>query len=117
MGLTGMNYPTLADLRVEKQKEPNALFTQVLAALSKEGKITLEQVMQGARKIKALASSRSYHYERTIRDHSEQARQQAAAMGDPRNDESSPKTKQPQTRARRQQQERLESALEELEKL
>jgi hypothetical protein len=38
-------------------------------------------------------------------------------MGDPRNDESSPKTKQAQARARRQQQERLESALEELQKL
>jgi hypothetical protein len=38
-------------------------------------------------------------------------------MGDPRNDESSPKAKQAQTRARRQQQERLESALEEVEKL
>jgi hypothetical protein len=37
-------------------------------------------------------------------------------MGDPRNEESSPKAKQAQVRARRQQQERLESALEELQK-
>jgi hypothetical protein len=37
-------------------------------------------------------------------------------MGDPRNEESSPKAKQAQARARREQQERLESALEELEK-
>jgi len=102
---------------VEKQQELDELFTQVLAALSKEGLITLEQVMQGGTKIKALASSRSYRQEQTIREHLEQARQRLVAMGDPRNDESSPKTKQAQARARRQQQERLESALEELQKL
>jgi DDE family transposase len=89
----------------------------VLAALSKEGLITLEQVMQDGTKIKALASSRSYRQEKTIREHLEQARQRVAAMGDPRNDESSPKAKQAQARARRQQQERLENALKELEKL
>ncbi len=38
-------------------------------------------------------------------------------MGDPRNEEASPKAKQAQARARREQQERLESALEELQKL
>src|SRR5215469_2528411 len=116
-GLTEVNYHTLADFRVEKQRELDELFTQVLAALSKEGLITLEQVTQDGTKIKALASSRSYRHEETIREHLEQARQQVAAMGDPRNDESSPKAKQAQARARRQQQERLESALEELQKL
>jgi transposase len=116
-GLTEVNYHTLADFRVEKQQELDELFTQVLAALCKEGLITLEQVMQDGTKIKALASSRSYRHEKTIREHLEQARQQVAAMGDPRNDESSPKAKQAQARARREQQERLESALEELQKL
>ena len=116
-GLTEVNYHTLADFRVEKQEELDELFTQVLAALSKEGLITLEQVMQDGTKIKALASSRSYRHEGTIREYLEQARQQVAAMGDPRNDETSPKAKQAQARARRLQQERLESALEELQKL
>jgi transposase len=116
-GLMEVNYHTLTDFRVEKQKELDELFTQVLAALSNEGLITLEQVTQDGTKIRALASSRSYRNEGTIREHLEQARQQVAAMGDPRNDESSPKAKQAQARARRQQQERLESALEELRKL
>jgi transposase len=116
-GLTEVNYHTVADFRVEKQQELDELFTQVLAALSKEGLITLEQVMQDGTKIKALASSRSYRQEGTIREHLEHARQRVAEMGDPRNDESSPKAKRAQTRARRQQQERLESALEELQKL
>lgn len=115
-GLQEVNYHTLADFRVEKQQELDELFTQVLAALSKEGLITLEQVMQDGTKIKALASDRSYRQEETIREHLEQARQRVAEMGDPRNDQSSPKAKQAQARARREQQERLEGALEELEK-
>jgi len=115
-GLTEVNYHTLADFRVEKQQELDELFTQVLAALSKEGLITLEQVMQDGTKIKALASTRSYRQEEAIREHLERARIRVAEMGDPRNDESSPKAKQAQARARREQQERLGSALEELQK-
>jgi transposase len=116
-GLQQVNYHTLADFRVEKQKELDELFRQVLTALSKEGLITLEQVMQDGTKIKALASTRSYQREGTIQGHLERARQRVAEMGDPRNEESSPKVKQARERARREQQERLESALEELQKL
>src|SRR6202521_4533949 len=116
-GLQEVNYHTLADFRVERQKELDELFTQVLAALSKEGLITLEQVMQDGTKIKALASTRSYQREGTIREHLERARQRVEQMGDPRNEEASPKVKQAQARARREQQERLESALQELQKL
>jgi hypothetical protein len=76
-GLEEVNYHTLADFRVEKQQELDELFTQVLAALSKEGLITLQQVMQDGTKIKALASSRSYQREGTIREHLERARQSA----------------------------------------
>ena len=45
-GLDEVNYHTLAEFRVEKQAELDELFTQVLAALSKAGLITLDQVMQ-----------------------------------------------------------------------
>src|SRR6202048_2682477 len=61
--LTGweeVNYHTLAGFRGGKQKELDGLFTQVLAALSQEGLITLEQVMQDGTKIRAQASTRSY---------------------------------------------------------
>src|SRR6266851_1321422 len=116
-GLEEVNYHTLADFRVEKQKELDGLFTQVLAALSKEGMITLEQVMQDGTKIKALASTRSYQREGTIQGHLERARRRVAEMGDPRSEEASPREKQARARARREQQERLESALEELQKL
>src|SRR5712692_3423834 len=116
-GLEEVNYHTLADFRVEKQQELDELFTQVLAALSKEGLITLEQVMQDGTKIRALASSRSYQREGTIREHLERARQRVAEMGDPRNEAASPKARQARARARQEQQKRLESALQELGKL
>src|ERR1700682_1972318 len=97
-GLEEVNYHTLASFRVEKQQELDELFTQVLAALSKEGLITLEQVMQDGTKIKALASTRSYHGEGTIREHLERARQRVEEMGDPRNEETNPRTQQAQQR-------------------
>src|SRR6266481_1498186 len=90
-GLEEVNYHTLASFRVEKQQELDELFTQLLGVLSAEGLITLEQVMQDGTKIQALASTRSYQREATIREHLERARQE--------------------------QQKRLENALQELEKL
>src|SRR6202140_2309333 len=101
-GLQEVNYHTLADFRVERQEELEELFTQVLAALSKKWLITLEQMMEDGTKIKALASTRSYQREGTIREHLERARQRVEQMGDPRNEEASPKVKQAQARARRE---------------
>jgi len=116
-GLQEVNYHTLADFRVEKQKELDELFTQVLAALSKEGLVTLDQVMQDGTKIRAQASPRSVHWENQIQTHVERARRRVAEMGDPRSEEASPREKQARARARRERQERLEKSLEELEKL
>jgi len=116
-GLQEVNYHTLADFRVEKQKELDELFTQVVAALSKEGLVTLDQVMQDGTKIRAQASPRSVHWENQIQTHVERARRRVAEMGDPRSEEASPREKQARARARRERQERLEKSLEELEKL
>jgi transposase len=116
-GLQEVNYHTLADFRVEKQEELDELFTQVLAALSKEGWIGLDQVMQDGTKIRALASGRSFQHEETIRDHLERARQHMAEMGDPHQEGLSRKAKKARQRAHQEQQQRLEKALQELEKL
>jgi transposase len=116
-GLDEVNYHTLADFRVEKQKELDELFTQVLAALSKEGLITLKQVMQDGTKIRAAASPRSYQWESNLQEHWDRARRCVAEMGDPGNDEGSPRVKQARARAQRERQERLAKALGELEKL
>jgi transposase len=116
-GLDEVNYHTLADFRVEKGQELDELFTQVLAALSQEGLVTLEQVMQDGTKIKALVSKRSSQKEATLREHLERARRRVVEMGDPRSEETNPKTRGARARARQEQQRRLEKALEELEDL
>jgi len=119
-GLTGLdqvNYPTRADFPVAKQQELDELFTPVLGALSQEGLITREPVMQDGTQIKAPASVRSYHPEPRMGEHLERARRRVAEMGDPRDEESHSGTKQACARGRREQQERLENALQELQKL
>jgi transposase len=116
-GLQEVNYHTLADFRVAKQKELDELFTQVLAALSKEGLVTLEQVMQDGTKIRAAASPRSMQAESSIQEHWERARKRVTEMGDPRKDETNPRAQQARLRAQRERQERLDQAMEELEKL
>jgi transposase len=116
-GLQEVNYHTLAEFRVERRQELDDLFTQVLAALSKEGLVTLEQVMQDGTKIRAVASPRSVQRESTIQEHWERARRRVEEMGDPRNEETNPRVKQARLRARRERQERLDQAMEELEKL
>ena len=116
-GLDEVNYHTLASFRVEKREELDGLFTQVLAALSQEGLVTLEQVMQDGTKIRAAAGPRSRQRESTIREHWERAGKRVQEMGDPWSEEASPRTRQARLRARREQQGRLDQAMEELEKL
>ena len=69
--LTGMepvNYHTLADFRVEQEKELDQLFSDLLGVLSAERLITLEEVMQDGTKIQAQASGKTFHREKTLRD-------------------------------------------------
>jgi transposase len=116
-GLQEVNYHTLADFRVQRQKELDELFTQVLTALSREGLITLEQVMQDGTKVRAVAGGRSFQWGSTLRGHLERARERVAKMGDPRGEEGSERVQQARARAQREQQQRLEKALEELAEL
>ena len=113
-GLEEVNYHTLADFRVEKQKELDELFTQVLAALSNEGTDHAgtgdagRDEDQGAGEHAELSAGRN--------DSGAPGAGAAARGGDGRSAErrGEPESKQAQARARREQQERLESALEEL---
>jgi transposase len=117
--LTGMqeiNHHTLSDFRVDHAAALDDLFAQALGLLSAEGLITLERVMHDGTKIQASAGADSFRREKRIREHLEAAREQVAAMGDPRQD-LPPRRRAAQERARREREERLEEALEELEKI
>ena len=117
--LTGMqevNHHTLSDFRVDHAAALDDLFAQALGLLSAEGLITLERVMHDGTKVQALAGSDSFRREGRLREHLDEARKHVAAMGDPRED-STPRRRAARERAARERQERLEQALEELEKI
>lgn len=118
--LTGMevvNAHTLSDFRVEHGEELKELFVQVLALLSADGLITLERVTQDGTKIKASAAPDSFRGEERIREQLMAARGHVEAVDKLTEEESSERMAKARERARRERSERLESALQEFDKL
>lgn len=116
--LTGMekvNHHSLSDFRMEKKEELEELFAQVLGAASAEGYISLEQVTLDGTKIKANASQKSFHREKTLREHLEQARQRVKQLE--QEGEAEEKRRAAAEEKAREKVERLERALAELEEL
>jgi hypothetical protein len=89
----------------------------LLGVLSSEGLISLERVVHDGTKVKASASGKSFHREKTLRAHLEAARERVRAMGDPRQEEPRPRTARAQERAAREKVEKLELALKEMAKV
>jgi len=117
--LTGtevINYHTLSDFRVAHGPALNELFTNSLGVLSAEGLVSLERVMHDGTKIKACAGADSFRSQERLKAHLEAARQQVQAMGDPQADESA-KQRAARERGARQRHDRLEQAVQELEKI
>jgi transposase len=118
--LTGcqvVNHHSLSDFRVEHQGALDELFAQVLGVLSADGLISLERVMHDGTKVRAQASGRSFRRESTLREHLERARQRVRSMGDPREEGPNLRRGRAQERAARERVERLEQALEEMQKV
>lgn len=80
-GMEKVNHHTLSDFRVQKKKELDQLFTQVLGAASAEGFINLQQVTVDGTKIKARASGKSFRRPATLREHLEKAQQVVEELG------------------------------------
>jgi transposase len=118
--LTGMqevNHHTLSDFRIQHQEALDRLFTQLLAVLEQEELISLETVVHDGTKVKAAASGNSFHREKTLQAHLDAARQRVREMGDPREEECSQRVAAARERAAREKVERLEQALEEMQKV
>jgi transposase len=118
--LTGMgevSHHTLSDFRVEHREALDELFAQLLAAFNKEGLITLQRVMHDGTKVKAWASSDSFHREDSLRAHLEAARERVRAMGDPRQDPCRQRAAGAPERAAREKVEKLEQALQEMQQV
>ena len=115
-GLGEINHHTLSDFRVAHDASLRELFVQVLGVLSSEGLVSLERVMHDGTKIKACAGVDSFRREERLKEHLEAARQQVEAMGDPGEEEPTRK-RAGRERALRERQQRLEQALEEVQKV
>ena len=115
-GLGEINHHTLSDFRVGHDASLRELFVQVLGVLSLEGLVSLERVMHDGTKIKACAGVDSFRREERLKEHLEAARKQVEAMGDPREEEPTRK-RAARERALRERQQRLEQALEEVQKV
>ena len=118
--LTGMevvNYHTLADFRVEHEKALDELFAKLLGVLSSEGLIHLENVVLDGTKVKASASGKSFHREKSLRAHLAAARQRVKEMGDPRQEESGRRAASRPRAVAAEKVERLERALQEIQKV
>jgi len=116
-GCEAVNYHTLSDFRVQQQEALDKLFAQLLAILSSEGLVTLEQVVHDGTKVKASASGNSFHREPTLRAHLAAAQQRVQAMGDPQVEAQDRRRQAARERAARGKVARLEAALQELQKI
>jgi|GEM_PF-1385387 transposase len=117
-GMRVINHHTLSDFRIRHGQALDELFTQLLGVLSSEGLLTLERVMHDGTKVKANAGGDSFRRGERLQKHVRLAKEHVAAMGDPRNaEEVTPRLKAARARTARQKQERLQQALQELEKV
>jgi transposase len=117
-GYQSINPHTLSDFRVMHKKALDGLFGQVLGILSAVGLITLERVMQDGTKVQANASPKTFRKKDKIRAHLKMAREHVVSMGDPNQAPKQPiKAKGRKQSAARQRAQRIEQALEEVEKL
>jgi transposase len=118
--LTGMeviNHHTLSDFRINYKEALDDLFKQVLGLLSAENLITLERVMHDGTKIKANAGSDSFRREDKVRAHLKMAEEHIQNMADPTEESHGERSSKARQRAVREKKERLELALNELEKI
>jgi transposase len=112
-----VNYHTLADFRSQHKKELDRIFTQVLGLLSAEGLIEMKRITQDGTKIKAHAASKSFHRRKRLREHLQMARKHVEAMSKPETADLTTRMIEARKRARRDKQQRLEEALQELQQL
>jgi transposase len=116
-GLEVVNHTTLSDFRKDHRQGLDEVFTQLLAVMEGAGLVSLDQVMQDGTKIQAQASGNSFRRERTVRERLQRARKVVAELGNP-DDEGKPSRRQAaRRRAAREQEERLEAAMRELEQI
>jgi transposase len=115
-GLLVINHHSLSDFRIRHGEALSELFIQLLVVMEQTGWVKLERVMHDGTKVRAQAGVDSFRREKTVREKLAQARElveqdpQAEGGGNKRREAA-------QQRARREREQRLQEALQELEKI
>jgi transposase len=118
--LTGMkvvNHHSLSDFRVDHGKALEELFVEILGVLTLEGLIDLERVMHDGTKIKACASKGTFRGEKRVQEHLEIARRHVEEMEAQSDEDMKGRVAKARRRAVCENQQRLESAVEEFKKI
>lgn len=119
-GLEVVNHHSLSDFRVEHREALEGIFTQVLAALSAEGLVDLEQVTVDGTRLRAQGSTSSERRRGTIQRHLEEAREAVEKLSREAEEDSQGGNARQQAareRAAREKLGRLEEALEQVQLL
>ena len=117
-GLKPINHHTLSDFRVGQGEALRELFEQVLAMLTLKGLLTLERVAIDGTKIRANVGKKSFTKRDKIADHLKLAREHLDELERQEQDEhTTQRQKAAQRRAALEQEQRLEEALAEIERL
>lgn len=112
-----INHHTLSDFRAMHKEALDEVFTKLLALLEGAGLVTLELVAHDGTKVAAQAGSDSFRRERTVQERLERARQLLKDLEAARENEGNLRRRAAQLRAARQQKERLDGALAELNRI
>jgi len=117
--LQPISYHTLSSFRSDHKKALDDVFVQVLGMLSAEGLITMERVTLDGTKIKANAGGNTFRRKEKIEAHLQLAREQVRLMEEQATQEEQVAKRQASAkrRAARQRVSRLETALEEVQRL
>jgi transposase len=116
-GMEGIGAHTLSDFRVAHGESLKELFVQTLGLLSADGLITLERVMLDGTRIRANTSGNKFRSKPRVEEFLKDAREAVEAFDAQTEEESSRQMQAARQRAKRERQERLESALKEYDKL
>jgi transposase len=121
LGGVSVNYHTLADFRVNYERELDDLLTKSVAALLREGIITIEKTAQDGLRIRASAGASSFRRKPSLEGSLSKAQAvvaQQKALGEAGEaDGRSARQKAAQQRHARERLERVKQALQEVEKV
>ena len=119
-GGVSTNHHTLADFRVAHEDELDALLTNLLAVLMKEGLLELRRVAQDGVRVRASAGAGSFRRRESLEQCREQAKEQVRTLRKELDEDpsaSSDREKAARQRAARERLEAIERALEEMPKV